>query len=181
MLQPVGKAKGKRIARRAPFDENAAAAIYHTLQRLFAHWHKRLIIGLHNAWAEHGVVAKANGKTPLWPWIDDVIDDAIDEPPPTWMRDVADAMAKAYTGASDHTVRQIDLENPAAISIRTTTEATDYAASRAAEMIGKRYDADGILDTNPDSDWAITDTNREVLAREIRDAVALHWDVDKLA
>jgi hypothetical protein len=180
MLQPVGKAQGKRITR-APFDETAAAAIYHMLQRQFAHWHKRLITNLHNAWAEHGIVAKANGKTPLWPWIDDVIDDAIDPPSDATMRDVADSMARAQVGAAGGTIKQLDVDDPDAMLLRINTKAVDYAAARAAEMVGKRYDADGNLIDNPDADWAITDTARNVLRREIRDSLATDRDVDRLA
>jgi hypothetical protein len=188
MLQPIGKAQGKRITG-APFDEHAAAVIFHTLQRLFAGWQKRLITGLHSAWAERDIsdsrkseIAKAGSG--LWQWIDDIIGLAVgydEESQASSMRGVADALAAAYAGAADHTIRQIDLSNPAAISIRTTTEATDYAATRAAEMVGKRYDADGNLIDNPDADWAITSTTRDVLRREIRDAVATDRDVDRLA
>jgi hypothetical protein len=152
MLQPVGKAKGKRISR-ASFDEIAAAVIRHALHRQFAHWHKRLITNLHNAWAEHEFsqgekTSKADGDTPLWQWIDD----AIDQPSDETMRDVADAMATAQVGAADHTIKQIDLDDPNAILLRANTKAVDYAAARAAEMVGKRYDADGNLIDNPDAD-----------------------------
>jgi hypothetical protein len=171
MLQPT----------RAPFDEPAAAVIFHTLQRQFADWHKRLITSLHNAWAEHGVIAKANGKTPLWPWIDDVIDDAIDEPSDATMRDVADAMAKAQVGAAGSTIKQLDVDDPDAMLLRINTKAVNFAASRAAEMIGRKYDSDGNLIDNPYADWAITSTTRDVLAREIRDSLATDRDVDRLA
>jgi hypothetical protein len=92
-----------------------------------------------------------------------------------------DAMVKAHAGAADHAVKRIDLDDPLAISLRTNTEAVNYAAHRAAEMVGKKYDADGNLIDNPDADWAITDTMRKVLRDEIVDAVGLHWDVDRLA
>jgi hypothetical protein len=235
VLQPVGKARGRRLAR-ARFDTNSAAAIFHTLQRQFAHWRARLLHNLHNAWAERGIIAKISdkerarraaerarrrqqqqdevaeaaggepidtdtdigvgvgageaagaaeelsaGSAALRLWIDDVIDDAIDEPSAASMRDVADAMARAQVGAANHTIRQIDLDDPSAIMLRINTKAVDYAAARAAEMVGKRYDANGNLIDNPDADWAITDTARDVLRREIRDAVALHWGPDKLA
>jgi hypothetical protein len=150
------------------------------LQRQFAHWQKRLLHNLHNEWAHRGI-AKAEGDTPLWHWVDDVVDDAIDQPSTSSMRETAEAMAAAYIGSAGHTVREANLEDPDPMLLRINTEAVNYAASRGAEMVGRRYDADGRLVDNPDADWAITDTNRGVLAREIRDAVALHWDVDKLA
>jgi hypothetical protein len=172
----VGKARGKRITR-APFDEHAAAVIYHKLQGQFAHWHKQLMTNLHTAWAEHGIVAKADGKTPLWPWIDD----AIDEPSDATMRDVADGMANAQVGAAASTIKQLDVDDPDAMLLRINTKAVDYAAARAAEIVGKRYDTDGNLIDNPNADWAITDTARNVLRREIRDGLATDRDVDRLA
>src|SRR6516225_2537532 len=97
------------------------------------------------------------------------------------MHDVADAMAKAQVGAADHTIKQIDLDDPNAILLRANTKAVDHAAARAAEMVGRKYDSDGNLIDNPDADWAITSTTRDVLAREIRDSLATDRDVDRLA
>jgi hypothetical protein len=176
MLQP---AKGERITR-APFDETAAAAIYRVLQRQFAHWRARLLHNLHNEWAGRGI-AKGEGDTPLWHWVDDAIDDALDPPSDTSMRDVADAMAKAHAISADHVVKRINLDDPNALLLRTHTEAVNYAAHRAAEMVGKKYNPDGNLIDNPNADWAITDRMRRVLREEIHNAVGLHWDVDKLA
>jgi hypothetical protein len=187
MLQPVGKAQGKRITR-APFDEHAAAAIFHTLQRQFAHWHKRLLHNLHNEWAKRDFstveksIAKADDDRQLsLPWIDAAIADAIDEPSAASMRDVADAMAQAHTGAAGHTIKQLDIDDPNALLLRSQTEAVNYAAARSAELVGRRYNADGNLVDNPNADWAITSTSRDVLRREIRDAVATDRDVDRLA
>jgi hypothetical protein len=190
MLQPVGKAQGKRITR-APFDEHAAVAIYHVLGRQFAHWQARLLHNLHNEWAHRGVakglctlhkLEKADDDRQLsFPWIDAAIDDAIDEPSAASMRETAEAMAAAYVGSADHTIRQTGLEDPNPLLLRINTEAVDYANSRGAEMVGRRYDTDGNLIDNPDADWAITDTARNVLRREIRDSLATDRDVDRLA
>jgi len=176
---------------RAPFDEAAAAAIYRVLQRAFARANARLLHNLHNEWAKRGIAkrfvptvqikADGAGKEGLWQWVDDVIDDALDPLPDTSMRDVADALVKAHAGAAGHTIKQIDLDDPLAISLRTNTEAVNYAAHRSAEMVGKKYDPDGNLIDNPNADWAITDTMHKVLRDEIVDAVGLHWPVDLLA
>jgi hypothetical protein len=165
---------------RAPFDEAAASSIYRVLGCQFAHWRKRLLHNLHNEWANRSI-AKAEDGDALWMWIDGAISDALDPPSDTTMRDVADAMTKAHAGAASHTVKQIDLDDPLAISLRTNTEAVNYAAYRSAELVGKKYDADGNLIDNPDAAWSITDTMRNVLRDEVRHAVGLHWDVDKLA
>jgi hypothetical protein len=150
-------------ATRAALDAVAVAAIYRVLQRQFVHWRKRLLINLHTAWAERPDIAKANGS-PLWMWVDGAINDSIDQPSDTSMRDVADAMVKAHSGAAGHVIKQIDISDPLAVSLRTNTEAVNFAAARSAEMIGQ-----------------VSDTTRKVLRQEITDAVGLHWDVDKLA
>ena len=71
--------------------------------------------------------------------------------------------------------------DPAAIQLRTTTKAVDYAASRAAELVGKKYDTDGNLIENPNAQWAINSTTRDEVRDLVRDAQALHWSTDKLA
>jgi len=71
--------------------------------------------------------------------------------------------------------------DPRAVQLRTTTKAVDYAASRAAELVGKRYDVDGNLVDNPRAEFAINSTTRDEVRGLVRDAAALHWDADKLA
>jgi hypothetical protein len=181
MLQAVGKARGQHITG-APFDDASAAVLARTLKTLLAHWQARLLHRLRDEWSTRGIAkADDDGKQGLWQWIDDVIDDALDRPSAVTMRDISSAMTQANAGAAGHAVRQIDLDDPQAISLRSRTEAVNYAAHRSAELVGKKYDADGNLIDNPDADWAITDTMRKVLRDEIRDAVGLHQDVDRLA
>jgi len=150
------------------------------MRRQFARWQQQLLHNLHNEWARRDI-AKAAGDTPLWQWIDDVVDDSITDPSPTSMRDIADALAAGYVSSLHSTLKQIDLDDPNALLLRGHTEAVDYAASRGAELVGKRYDTDGNLVDNPDADWVITDTTRGVLRREIQLAASTHMDVDKLA
>jgi hypothetical protein len=143
---------------RAPFDEHTAALIYRAVRRLFAGQRQRFLHSYVNQQAAR--IGKADGNDgPLWMWIDDALD-----PPSDTLRDVADAMVKAHAGAAGHTIKQINLDDPLAISLRSHTEAVNYAAARSAEMIGQ-----------------VTDTMRKVLRQEITDAVGLNWDVDKLA
>jgi hypothetical protein len=176
----LGKVRGQRITG-APVDDASAAVLARTLKTLLAHWHSRLLHRLHDEWPTRVAKADDDGKAGLWQWVDDVIDDALDRPSAVSMRDLASAMLQANFGAAGHTIRQIDLDDPQAISLRSRTEATNYAAHRSAELIGRKYDADGNLTDNPDSSWSITSTMRDVLRKEIRDAVGLHQDVDRLA
>lgn len=48
-------------------------------------------------------------------------------------------------------------------------DAADYAANRAAEMVGKKY-VNGVLVDNPDSEWSITGATRNELRGIITDA-----------
>jgi hypothetical protein len=74
--------------------------------------------------------------------------------------------------ASD-TSRRLDVDDAPAVPNRITTKAVDFAASRAAELVGRKYNEAGELVENPNAQWAINDTTRDWLKGEIRDAVAL--------
>lgn len=50
-------------------------------------------------------------------------------------------------------------------------DAADYAAQRAAELVGKTY-VNGVLVDNPDADWSITSATRDQLRGIIADAFA---------
>jgi SPP1 gp7 family putative phage head morphogenesis protein len=50
---------------------------------------------------------------------------------------------------------------------QVNTIARDWAEDRAAELVGMRYDEDGVLVPNPRAEWAISDSTRD----EIRDLV----------
>jgi len=54
------------------------------------------------------------------------------------------------------------------------TQALEYAETRAAELVGKKW-VDGVLVDNPDAQWAITETTREDLCELIARAFAEQW------
>jgi hypothetical protein len=60
-------------------------------------------------------------------------------------------------------------------------EAAAFAAKRGAELVGMRYDDDGELAANPDAEWAITDSTRELLRAQVRTAVEEGWSAKQLA
>jgi hypothetical protein len=65
----------------------------------------------------------------------------------------------------------IEIEVTDAGMIASANEvAREYAADRAAEMVGMKYDEDGNLVANPDAKWAISDTTRTRLREIIEDA-----------
>lgn len=58
--------------------------------------------------------------------------------------------------------------------------ATEYARARAAELVGRRVKADGTIVDNPNPQWAITDSTRELLGSKIERALEDGWSADKL-
>lgn len=58
--------------------------------------------------------------------------------------------------------------------------ALDYAEERSAEMVGKRW-VDGELVDNPDAEWVISDTTREMLRGDIAAAIEAGTSNDDLA
>jgi hypothetical protein len=59
--------------------------------------------------------------------------------------------------------------------------ARDLARSRAAELVGMRYDNAGDLVPNPDAKWAITDTTRNILREIIATGIEQGQSVDQIA
>lgn len=53
----------------------------------------------------------------------------------------------------------------------TSAAAVDYAKKRAAELVGKRIDADGNLVDNPNAKWSVPQTTRDRLRAEIENAL----------
>jgi len=58
--------------------------------------------------------------------------------------------------------------------------AVDYARSRGAELVGKRLLPDGTIIDNPNRDWAITDSTRDLLRGDITKAIEEGWSTKKL-
>lgn len=60
------------------------------------------------------------------------------------------------------------------------TQALEYAQARAAELVGKKWVGETLVD-NPDAKWAITETTREDLREMIARAFAEQWTPAELA
>jgi SPP1 gp7 family putative phage head morphogenesis protein len=56
-----------------------------------------------------------------------------------------------------------------------------YAKERAAELVGMRYDEIGRIFPNPNAEWRIDDTTRDMLRGLVSDAITGGWSNDKLA
>lgn len=66
---------------------------------------------------------------------------------------------------------QLDVSNAALLS-SANDAAAEYAADRAAELVGMKYDVNGNLVENPNAEWAISDTTRQRIREIIAEAFA---------
>ncbi|NTV01926.1 MAG: hypothetical protein HGB04_03960 [Chlorobiaceae bacterium] len=83
--------------------------------------------------------------------------------------DVVSYLTKAAKIGAKEVVAQIRLDDKDATKLAFTA-AEDYARDRAAEMVGMKW-VDGELVTNPNAEWAITDSTRDVLEALVQDAI----------
>ena len=68
------------------------------------------------------------------------------------------------------------------ISVDLVNErAVEWAKQRAAEMVGKRFDADGNLADNPNAEWRIDESTRDGLRDLIAQAEEEGWSNDQLS
>jgi hypothetical protein len=56
-----------------------------------------------------------------------------------------------------------------------------YGRERSAELVGKKYDARGILRDNPNPKWTISETTRDTLRDIVAKAIAGRWNLSTIA
>jgi hypothetical protein len=76
-------------------------------------------------------------------------------------------LTEASTSGADLGALQLDITGDDMLA-NVNTVAREWAADRAAELVGMQFDDDNNLIPNPDARWAISDTTRE----KLRDAIA---------
>lgn len=59
--------------------------------------------------------------------------------------------------------------------------AVNYAQNRAAELVGMRYNELGVLVENPNAEWAISESTREMIRGQVTQAIDEGWSNQKLA
>jgi hypothetical protein len=79
------------------------------------------------------------------------------------------AIEQAALSAVADSMIQIELSDAGLLSSANKI-ATEYAADRAAEMVGMKYNAAGDLVENPNAKWAISDTTRDRLREIVKNA-----------
>jgi hypothetical protein len=82
---------------------------------------------------------------------------------------------------SGEAVTQIGGKLSPAMLEQVNEAAASWAHERAAELVGMRYEADGSLVVNPNAEWAITDSTRDLLREDIARAIEEGLSTDELA
>lgn len=75
---------------------------------------------------------------------------------------------------------QLDLDDPDMLKL-ANQDAIEYSKERAAELIGKRINADGELVDNPNSEYNIEDSTREMIRGDVTAAMEQGLSNDELA
>jgi len=74
----------------------------------------------------------------------------------------------------------LDISDEGVIS-EVNRVAGDWARERAAELVGRKYNASGALENNPDARWAISETTREEIKRIVTEAFQQNTNIGDLA
>lgn len=78
-------------------------------------------------------------------------------------------------------IAQIEVDVTQAITDHVNEAAAAYARDRGAELVGRMYDVDGNLVANPDAEWAITESTRDMLRGDLEVAINEGWSTAELA
>lgn len=93
--------------------------------------------------------------------------------------DAAECLGAIAKQSGTQALKQVEVTDKD-ITKFVDANAVTWAKKRAAEMVGKRWDGEHLID-NPNPRWAITDSTREYLRGTISSAVEEGWSPQKLA
>ena len=105
---------------------------------------------------------------------DDMADEINDAIAYEWEQlptEIRHQLQEAFAVGLTKGVAELNVSDVAVISSLNQT-AMDWAAERAAEMVGMRYAEDGTLIPNPDAKWVITDSTRAEIKKIVTQAFA---------
>ena len=88
-------------------------------------------------------------------------------------------IARVFGDAGKKALAQVGITDQG-ITGQVHQEAVDYAAERAAELVGKKYHGEILVD-NPTPGWSIKESTRDMLRSTIGQALDEGWSSDRLA
>jgi hypothetical protein len=95
--------------------------------------------------------------------------------------DAADALRDTWASAGIGSLGQLGVDDRRELVDQVNGRAVAYARDRAAELVGRRFNAAGDLVDNPDADWSIDDGTRDMLRDVITDGLADNLGADEIA
>lgn len=93
------------------------------------------------------------------------------------VEEIAEVLRGVYGDAADEIVEAFSLELD---WTHVDENAIDYALERAAELVGKKWEGDVLVD-NPNPRWAITETARERIHEIVNEGLQEGWSMDRVA
>jgi hypothetical protein len=91
-----------------------------------------------------------------------------------WVTIVVDGekiLVHVTVDGSGEAIAQIGKKLTPILTDQVNEAAVEWARERAAEMVGMRINVDGELVPNPNAEWAITDSTRELLRGDVASAI----------
>lgn len=96
------------------------------------------------------------------------------------MDEAQDLLEEITAAGGADALAQIGFNSDESITNQLNDYALDYAKDRSAEMVGKKY-VDGELVDNPNAEWVIPETTREMLRADVSTAIESGASNDDLA
>ncbi len=160
----VAKREGPRIdpARTTVHTRQAATRLEHAILKVFMRQKERAGLEAHKLIK----VTKAAEDTKR---IADEIFAAIESEFAALPVEARATLEQAALSGANEAWLQIDITDSDMLA-GVNRKAQEYAAKRAAEMVGMKYNADGQLVANPNAKWAISETTRDRLREIIKNA-----------
>jgi hypothetical protein len=93
--------------------------------------------------------------------------------------DVQSILVRTNTDGAGAGLQQLDVTG--GITQQAHEEAAEWAKDRSAELVGMKYDDAGKLVENPDAEWAITDSTRDMLRSDVTRAIDMGLSTDDFA
>ena len=157
-IKPINRERGVILVKRAAMTRDIAAFFKSQIEAIAS---------------QVGGLTKADGKK-------DPADEIVFT---TWEEGVTGAAEKylidtAKSGVGE-AYTQIALSDPAAFEV-ANLDAIDWAKDRAAEMVGMKV-VDGELVVNPNSEYSIQESTREMIRSDVTQAVDEGWSTNDLA
>lgn len=95
--------------------------------------------------------------------------------------DLQDVLADVAEDSANGALVQLGVADYADLTDQVAQRALVWARGRAAELVGKRWTADGELIDNPNPQWAITESTRNMLRTTIADGLEKNLSVPQIA